>query len=186
MHPQRLASSLHLSRRQWLSQSAFGAAALALASPYAFADSADSISRTAEVIHQEVAFNAPVARVYNALTDASQFQKVELLSAAASAMDVKTHPAVIHREPGGEFSLFGGYIFGRQLELVPNQRIVQAWRVGSWAPGIFSIARFEFTAQGAATKLIFSHASFPAGDAEHLAEGWHENYWEPLQKFLAG
>lgn len=186
MDPERLASSFNFSRRQWLSQSASAAAGLALVSPRAFADTADSISRTAEAIHQEVTFNAPPRRIYDALTDASQFQKVELLSGAASAMDVKSHPAEIHREPGGVFSLFGGYISGRQIELVSEQRIVQAWRVGNWAPGIYSIARFQFAAQGAATKLTFDHVGFPAGDADHLAAGWHANYWEPLQKFLAG
>ena len=39
------------------------------------------------------------------------------------------------REPGGAFSIFGDYIIGWQLELVPNQRIVQAWRETSWDPG---------------------------------------------------
>lgn len=185
MHPARLASPLQLNRRQWLFQSTI-AAGLAFASPRLFADSGDSISRTGEAIHQEVVFNAPPKRVYDALTDASQFQKVESLSAAMSSMDVRSHPAVIHREPGGAFSLFGDYISGRQIELVPDQRIVQVWRVGNWDPGIYSIARFALAAQDAGTKLVFDHVGFPAGTAEHLAAGWHANYWEPLQKFLAG
>lgn len=186
MHPARPQSALQLSRRQWLFQSAIAAAGLALASPRAFADSGDSISRTAEAIHQEVTFNAPPKRVYDALTDASQFQKVELLSAAMKSLDLKSHPAVIHREPGGAFSLFGGYISGLQIELIPNRRIVQVWRSASWDPGLYSIAHFELSAQGASTKLAFDHLGFPAGTAEHLAAGWHANYWEPLQKYLAG
>ncbi|MFZ0392621.1 MAG: SRPBCC family protein [Terracidiphilus sp.] len=186
MHPARPRSAPLLSRRQWLLQSTIAAAGLALASPRAFADSGDSISHTAESIHQEVIFKAPPKRIYDALTDASQFQKVELLSAATSSMNLSSHPAVIHRQPGGAFSLFGNYISGRQIELVPNQRIVQAWRVASWNPGIYSIARFELAAHDASTKLVFDHAGFPAGLAEHLASGWHTNYWEPLQKYLAG
>jgi len=74
---------------------------------------------------------------------------------------------------------------GRQLELVPNQRIVQAWRVVDWKPGDYSIARFELTEQGSQTKVNFEHKGFPAGTAEHLASGWEEHYWEPLRKFLA-
>jgi len=105
--------------------------------------------------------------------------------AFAVSDDVRSHPAVISHEPGSAFSLFGDYIVGRQIELVPNQRIVQAWRVASWSPGVFSLARFELQDQGSATKLVFDHIGFPAGTAEHLAAGWHANYWEPLQKFLA-
>lgn len=63
--------------------------------------------------------------------------------------------------PEGAFSLFGDYITGRRVELVTNQRIVQAWRAGSWAPGIYSIARFELAEQDSATKLVFDHTGFP-------------------------
>jgi hypothetical protein len=93
-------------------------------------------------------------------------------------------PAEISREAGGAFSLFGGYITGRQIELVPNLRIVQAWRAGGWDPGHYSIAKFELVEQGSGTKIVFDHTGFPIGQAEHLAEGWKGNYWEPLEKFL--
>ena len=73
---------------------------------------------------------------------------------------------------------------GRQLELVPNQRIVQAWRVVDWKPGDYSIAKFELIDQGAETKLVFDHTGFPQGEAEVLAPGWKAHYWEPLRKFL--
>jgi activator of HSP90 ATPase len=69
--------------------------------------------------------------------------------------------------------------------LVPDQRIVQAWRAGSWQPGAYSIVRFELTDQGGTTKLVCDHTGFPAGTGDHLASGWKEHYWEPLQKFLA-
>ena len=71
-----------------------------------------------------------------------------------------------------------------QLELVPSERIVQAWRAGGWDPGDYSIAKFQLVEQGAGTKIVFDHSGFPKGKAEHLAEGWRINYWEPLEKFL--
>jgi activator of HSP90 ATPase len=145
----------------------------------------EEISRSAEAIHQEVSFNVPPARVYDALTDAKQFNKVVQLSAAMKSMSIGNKPVEISRQAGGVFAAFGGYITGRQIELVPGQRIVQAWRVGSWAPGAYSIARFELSAQGSGTKLVFDHTGFPQGDAEHLLAGWKGNYWEPLEKVLA-
>jgi activator of HSP90 ATPase len=184
MDNSRAGVRLLFGRRQWLLQSSI-ASGFALASTRTSAAPDDEILRNAEAIHQEVIFKAAPKRVYDALTDASQFQKVESLSAAMKSTDINSHPVVISREAGGAFSLFGDYIVGRQIELVANQRIVQAWRVASWAPGIYSIAHFELAEQGPATKLVFDHTGFPAGTAEHLAAGWHANYWQPLQKFLA-
>ena len=152
----------------------------------AWAGVEDEITRTSEAIHQEVLFNASRKNVYEALTDAKQFGKVMQLSAAMqSGMAPKDKPAEISQQAGGAFSLFGGYITGRHIELLPNERIVQAWRAASWDPGIYSIARFSLAEQGSGTKLAFDHTGFPQGQAQHLAEGWKGNYWEPLKKFLA-
>ena len=150
----------------------------------AFAAS-EEITRSQEAIHQEVFLRATPERVYSALTDAEQFQKVTLLSAAVTSGMVKSPKAAqISPEAGGVFVLFGGVISGRVIELVPNERIVQAWRAADWAPGVYSIARFELHADGKGTKLVFDHTGFPAGAAEHLAAGWKGNYWEPLNKLL--
>jgi activator of HSP90 ATPase len=145
------------------------------------------ISRTAESIHQEIAFGFAPARLYAALTDAQQFQKAVLLSAAVKSGMVSAEvPAKIVATPGGAFSLFAGHISGRFIELVPGQRIVQAWRAGDWAAGIFSIARFELSGAAGGTKLVFDHTGFPAGQADHLAAGWQANYWDPLSRLLSG
>jgi activator of HSP90 ATPase len=101
----------------------------------------EEISHTGEAIHQEVIFKGNRRRVYEALTNAEQFNKVVQLSAAG--MSLGTTPIEISREVGGAFSLFGGHIVGRHLELVLNDRIVQAWRVVTWSPGVYSIAKFE-------------------------------------------
>ena len=100
-------------------------------------------------------------------------------------MHVADKPAEISREVGGPFSLFGGYITGRHVELVPNERIVQAWRAGAWPAGIYSIARFDLVEQGSGTRIVFDHTGFPEGAAESLASGWKAHYWEPMQKLLA-
>ena len=80
--------------------------------------------------------------------------------------------------------MFGGYVTGRQVELVQDTRIVQVWRAGSWKPGEYSLVKFELTAQGANTKLTLDHTGFPKGEAQHLADGWKGNYFEPLAKLL--
>jgi activator of HSP90 ATPase len=123
-------------------------------------------------IHQEVDFAATPHRLYEALLDTKQF----------SAFSGR--PAEINREVGGAFSIFGGHIVGRNLELVPNQRIVQAWRVVTWPEGIYSVVKFELKAQGSGTRLTLDHAGFPEDQRDHLAEGWESNYWALLKKYL--
>jgi len=179
-------SATNPTRRQAIAGVALALGSLGLGSAEAVGATTEEISHTAESIHDETVFKATRKRVYEALTDAKQFHQVTQLSAAVkSGMAAGNVPAAIRNEAGGAFSLFGGYISGRNIELVPNERIVQAWRAGSWDPGIYSIARFELVEQGAETKIVFDHTGFPKGDAEHLAEGWRVNYWEPLAKFLA-
>jgi activator of HSP90 ATPase len=144
------------------------------------------ISRACESIHQEIDLRAERDRVYSALIDPVQFQKLILVSGAVKSGMVKpTKPAEIDARPGGSFSLFGGHISGRILELVPPERIVQAWRPADWAAGVYSIVRFELFQKGAGTRLVFDHTGFPVGQAEHLATGWKGNYWEPLEAVLA-
>ena len=139
----------------------------------------NEVSHTAEAIHQEITIDANARRVYAALTDAKQFTGMMAFSSVP-----KAPPAQISSEVGGTFSLFGGHILGRHLELMPSQRIVQAWRVVDWEPGIYSIARFRLRDQGPKTTILFDHTGFPQGLGEHLAAGWHQNYWEPLKKYL--
>lgn len=143
-----------------------------LALPHLLGD--DDISHTAEAIHQEVNFAASPKKVYDALTIQAQFSKM-----------TGGLPTELKATAGAAFSLFGARIKGRNVELVVNERLVQAWRSEGWPAGIYSIVRFELKADGAGTKLIFDHTGFPMGEADHLEAGWKMNYWDNLAKFLA-
>jgi activator of HSP90 ATPase len=123
-------------------------------------------------IHYEIDFHPSPQRLYEAILDQKQF-------AAFSGL-----AATIDAAPGGAFSQFGGLIVGRTVELIPNQRIVQAWRPTHWDPGVYSIVHFEFKPRAAETTLIFDHTGFPAGEYDALDSGWHNHYWDPLKKFL--
>jgi activator of HSP90 ATPase len=124
-------------------------------------------------LHQEIELHAVPQSVYAALLDAKQF-------AAFSGM-----PAEIDPREGGAFRFFGGQIVGRNIELAPAARIVQAWRPAHWKPGIFSLANFQFHPSNAGTTVVLDHTSFPAGDYDSLFSGWFEHYWEPLKKYFA-
>ena len=124
-------------------------------------------------IHQEENFTVPPARVYAALLDEKQF------SAFSGA------PAKIGKSEGDVFSLFGGAITGRNLELTPDRRVVQAWRSSDWAQGLYSVIRFELTPVGQGTHLAFDQVGYPLSDYANLVSGWHSHYWEPMKKYFA-
>jgi len=146
---------------------------------------ADGLLNNAGSIHQETIFEADCARVYQALTATREFDAVTRLSDAVTLVTAPDAKATaISAEVGAPFTLFGGYITGRNLEVVRDQRLVQAWRAGSWNPGEYSVVRFDLQAQGKRCRVVFEQLGFPISHGVSLAEGWHVHYWEPLAKFL--
>jgi len=143
------------------------------------------LSHDAESIHQDIHFDATRHRIYAALTSAGQFDAVSRLGVAAKSMKLGSAMTEIGRKAGDAFTLFGGYIVGRNLELVADTRLVQAWREQSWKPGEFSLVRFQLSDDGTGAKLAFDHTGFPRGAGEHLSIGWYQDYWDPLKKFLS-
>jgi activator of HSP90 ATPase len=125
-------------------------------------------------IHQEIEFEAAPADLYELFMDSDAH---DAFTAGGGAE--------ISREPGGAFSCHGGRIEGRNVELVVGERIVQAWRPANWDAGVFSLVRIELQASDTGTLLTLDHDAIPEGQAEHLASGWHERYWEPLRRYLA-
>lgn len=124
-------------------------------------------------IHQEVTFKARPEQIYEALMNETEH------SAFTGG------PAEISREVGGAFSCHGGQIVGRNIELDPNRRIVQAWRVAAWPEGTYSIVKFELQAEGDTTRLTFDQTGVPAEGRNAVDAGWKARYWEPLKSYLS-
>jgi len=94
-------------------------------------------------------------------------------------------PARVSRKVGGKWSAFGGMILGKNLALVPNRMIVQAWRSSAWKkadPDSILVVRFEKTKNGAAAHL--AHVGVPPYDHKGVTKGWLKYYWEPWKKYL--
>jgi len=131
-------------------------------------------------IHQEVNIKSNPEKIYEILLSSKQFSECT----KKSFDNFTATSATIDPTVGGAFSLFDGVIYGRILELVPNQRIVEAWRVADWPAGVYSIAKFELKPQGSGTLVVFDHIGFPEGLKEHLSIGWQQHYWDALMKYL--
>jgi activator of HSP90 ATPase len=123
-------------------------------------------------IHQTVTFKASPHDVYEALMDS---EKHAAFSGSA---------AEISREAGGEYSAYDGYITGKNIELVPDRKIVQSWRAVDWPEDKFSTVTFVFTPVEGGTRLDFTHADVPDGTEAEFTRGWIDNYWEPMKAML--
>jgi activator of HSP90 ATPase len=132
-----------------------------------------SANQTLTFLHQEIELDAPPERIFHILLDPKEF-------AAVTGIAARIDPNV-----GGAFSTFGGLIEGRNIEIIPGRRIVQAWRPTSWDPGVYSVVHFELRASSGGTTLELDHTGFPEGDFDHLDPGWHMRYWDPIKKYLA-
>ncbi len=126
----------------------------------------------AKPIHQEITFETTPEQFYDAYMTAALREKYTEGDATISA------------DEGGTFSCHGGTITGRNIELVPGKRIVQAWRVKGWPEGLYTMVQFELSAQGSQTKLVMDHSGVPDDFEEHIAGGWHKQYWEPMKKYF--
>jgi activator of HSP90 ATPase len=160
-------------RRSLLSASVLSLGAVVFGVKRAQADSPSPGSSDSSFIHQENRFNASPTRIYQIFLDSKEFGAMTGL------------PADISDEPGGTLSMFGGVIIGRNVELVPAQRIVQAWKPKYWSAGVYSLVKFELVAVGASTRIVLDQTGFPAGTFKGLDEGWPKRYWNPLTKYLA-
>ena len=132
----------------------------------------DTVSFREGVIQQEVDFKASPERVYRALTSDREFR-------AFSGADAK-----IQGDRGGAFTLFDGLVIGCNVELTPHRQIVQAWRAQQWAPGVYSIVRFDLTARESGTRVVLEQVGFPLDSGAVLEAGWPWFYWRPLEGYL--
>ena len=123
-------------------------------------------------IHQTVTIKAPVSAVYKALLDSRQHSKIT------------GSKAIIGSKPGSPFSVWEGGIKGITLRLIPERKIVQAWRNEDWPKDHYSVASFNFQKSGKGTKLVFDQYGVPTHEYKGISEGWKTYYWNPMRMML--
>jgi uncharacterized protein YndB with AHSA1/START domain len=126
------------------------------------------------IIEQVEHFSASPEVVYRALTDG------------------KTHAAFtgavakIGAKVGGTFSVWNGHIRGKILELVPGEKIVQAWRAKDF-PNEYPDSNLEIrlTPESGGTKLRLLQTNVPEAQVETYHSSWQNRYWQRLRAWLA-
>jgi uncharacterized protein YndB with AHSA1/START domain len=112
---------------------------------------------------------APPEDVYRALTNAAT---IKLWTGEDAEMsDV----------PGSEFSLWEGSIEGKNLEFVPDKKIVQQWYFGEESTE--SIVTLLLHPNGPGTSVELRHTNIPDQEFEDIVEGWNSSYFGSLMEF---
>jgi activator of HSP90 ATPase len=123
-------------------------------------------------IKQSATIKANPHEVYEALVDSRKHTKFTGAKARIS------------RKVGGTFSAYGRYIQGINLNLVPDKRIVQAWRGSDWPKGHYSIVTFLLKRIKGGTRLVFSQIGVPDREYKGINQGWRDHYWKPMKEML--
>ncbi|MBI2851904.1 MAG: SRPBCC domain-containing protein [Chloroflexi bacterium] len=125
-----------------------------------------------KTIRQRVTFKATPHEIYEILMDSRKHSKLT------------GSKATVSRKVGGSFSVFDGGLSGVNLELVPDRKIVQSWRLGEWPGGYFSRATFSLKETSGGSRLNLRQMGVPVESYEDVRQGWHEYYWKPMKKML--
>lgn len=128
-----------------------------------------------KTIEQRIKFKVSAKRLYQTYINAK---------AHAAAIDAS---AKITDKVGAAFSIFDGYIKGKNLWLKKDATIVQTWRGADWGKhDADSILVLNFTSLKGGSQLHMIHTLVPDKAAKGITKGWHTFYWEPWQKYFKG
>ncbi|WP_320168117.1 SRPBCC domain-containing protein [Mangrovibacterium marinum] len=90
-------------------------------------------------------------------------------------------PAQMETVPGTEFSIWDGAICGRNIEFVPNQKIVQEWYFGEEENSLVTIKLHQHKG---GTSMEVRQINIPDEAYQNIAEGWEEDYFGALNQLF--
>jgi uncharacterized protein YndB with AHSA1/START domain len=117
-------------------------------------------------------FSVPRARIYQAWLDSDGHSK--MTGSLAQVSD----------EPGGSFDAWDGYIQGTNLELQPDQRILQSWRTLEFE-STDEDSRLEIilTEIPTGTRVTIRHSNLPEHGMQYQ-QGWVDSYYTPMHEYF--
>lgn len=123
-----------------------------------------------KTIKQTYLINASLPKVWQALVDPKIIN------------DWGGGPAKMSEEQAAEFSLWGGHIHGKNVTVIPNNKLIQDWKEKDWDD--YSKVTFTLSEDGDKTKVELLHQDVPDSSAKSIENGWKEYYLGPLKNLL--
>ena len=117
------------------------------------------------------------------MVNASPHDVCEVLMDSEKHSQLTGSNAKISREIGGSFQIWDGYIEGKNIELIPDTKIVQGWRGEEkcWPQGHYSTITIMLKEEGGRTRLDLTQEDMPEECHDNFFKGWYDNYWDPLR-----
>jgi len=125
-----------------------------------------------KTLHQIVSFKGTAHELYEALMDSKRH--AEFTGAKAT----------ISRKVGGIFQTYDEYASGKNIELIPDKKIVQKWRAADWPKDHYSTTTYVFKEKDGETLLDFIQTEIPIESYAEIERGWTEWYWDRLKIYL--
>ena len=101
--------------------------------------------------------------------------------------DMTGAKATASAEVGGAFTAWDGYISGRNVQLIPNVRIVQTWRTTAMAPAQqYSVLTVMLAPVAGGTRVTIVHANVPDDHKGYQDGGWQQYYFTPMKAYFGG
>lgn len=125
-----------------------------------------------KTIKQTYIINSPAFEVWKALTD------IEYINSWGGG------PAKMDDKKGTKFSLWDGEIWGENLEVIPNNKLVQHWYSKGELPNKPSTVTFTLTDEDGKTELEMVQKDVPDAFEKDLDNGWRDFYLVPLKNYL--
>lgn len=118
--------------------------------------------------------NATPKQVYDAYTDPKKHT------------EFTDSPATGEPVVGGKYTAWDEYIFGKYLDLVDGQKVVQEWTTTDWEEG-YGASKLELTfkAVSKGTEICLVQSDVPKSLANDIKMGWTDFYWEPLKEYFS-
>ncbi len=117
--------------------------------------------------------NAEVEKVWDALT------KPEVIERWGAGPNV-----IMDAKAGGEFKLWNGDIWGENVEVRKNKRLVQKWYGGNWKEASDLVINLKYNKNEKITEVELIHSNLPEGEVENFSKGWDEYYFGAIKELL--
>jgi len=89
--------------------------------------------------------------------------------------------AIVSKEKGGKFKLFGGSVEGENVEVEYPKKLVQKWRFNTWPEGHYSTVTITFEEKDSKTVCKLTQTGVPKEDRERTEKGWTGNFWSRIK-----
>ncbi|KAK6198525.1 activator of Hsp90 ATPase [Scheffersomyces amazonensis] len=118
-------------------------------------------------LYLEPVFNTTANQLYITLLDANR------IGAWTRA------PPLIESFPpkeGSEYKLFGGAVSGKIIKLIPDQHIVESWRLEDWKQGHYATLDIELKEGAGETKMLVKFTGVPIGEEDRVRGNFEDYY----------